>query len=58
MQSKLREKLSAWIESNDHWPIITTSIAKKWLIDGDGLQDRSITRDLSWEIPVEKNGKP
>ena len=58
MQSKLKEKLLAWIESNDHWPIITTSIAKKWLMDGDGLQDRSITRDLSWGIPVEKDGKP
>ncbi|MDC3087253.1 methionine--tRNA ligase [Paracoccaceae bacterium] len=58
MQSKLKEKLLTWIESNDHWPILTTSIAKKWLMDGDGLQDRSITRDLSWGIPVEKNGKP
>ncbi|MFL2796618.1 MAG: methionine--tRNA ligase [Paracoccaceae bacterium] len=58
MQSKLKEKLLTWIESNDHWPKITTSIAKKWLMDGDGLQDRSITRDLSWGIPVEKNGKP
>ncbi len=58
MQSKLKEKLLNWIESNDHWPKITTSIAKKWLMDGDGLQDRSITRDLSWGIPVEKNGKP
>ena len=58
MQSKLKEKLLTWIESNNHWPIITTSIAKKWLLDGDGLQDRSITRDLSWGIPVEKDGKP
>ena len=58
MQSELKEKLLTWIESNDHWPKITTSIAKKWLMDGDGLQDRSITRDLSWGIPVEKNGKP
>ena len=58
MQSKLKEKLLAWIETNDHWPIITTSIAKKWLMDGNGLQDRSITRDLSWGIPVEKDGKP
>ena len=58
MQSKLKEKLWAWVESNKHWPILTTSIAKKWLMDGDGLQDRSITRDLSWGIPVEKDGKP
>ena len=37
---------------------MTTSIAKKWLTDGDGLQDRSITRDLKWGIPVEKDGRP
>ena len=58
MQSKLKDKLLAWIESNQDWPILTTSIAKKWLMDGDGLQDRSITRDLKWGIPVEKDGKP
>ena len=33
---------------------LTTSIAKKWLDDGDGLQDRGITRDLDWGIPVKK----
>ncbi|MFT7253937.1 MAG: methionyl-tRNA synthetase [Paracoccaceae bacterium] len=54
-QSKLREDLSAWIDSKSDWPILTTSIAKKWLNDGDGLQDRGITRDLDWGIPV-KNG--
>ncbi len=58
MQSKLRDRLLAWIESNKNWPILTTSIAKKWLMDGEGLQDRSITRDLDWGIPVEKDGKP
>ena len=34
--------------------MLTTSIAKKWLNDGDGLQDRGITRDLDWGIPVRK----
>ncbi len=58
MQSKLKEELLAWIESNENWPILTTSIAKKWLVDGEGLQDRSITRDLKWGIPVEKQGRP
>ena len=58
MQSKLKDKLLEWVSSNDHWPIITTSIAKKWLKDGEGLQDRSITRDLKWGIPVEKDGNP
>ena len=54
-QSELKGKLADWIESKTDWPILTTSIAKKWLNDGDGLQDRGITRDLDWGIPV-KNG--
>lgn len=55
-QSKMKDQLNEWIESKKDWPILTTSIAKKWLNDGDGLQDRGITRDLSWGVPV-KNGK-
>ena len=54
-QSELKGKLADWIDSKGDWPILTTSIAKKWLNDGDGLQDRGITRDLDWGIPV-KNG--
>jgi methionyl-tRNA synthetase len=53
-QSKLRDRLRDWINSKTDWPILTTSIAKKWLDDGDGLQDRGITRDLDWGIPVKK----
>ena len=54
-QSQLKDDLADWIASKTDWPILTTSIAKKWLTDGDGLQDRGITRDLDWGIPV-KNG--
>ncbi|MEO1275214.1 MAG: methionine--tRNA ligase, partial [Pseudomonadota bacterium] len=53
-QSAMRERLREWIDSKADWPILTTSIAKKWLDDGDGLQDRSITRDLDWGIPVKR----
>jgi methionyl-tRNA synthetase len=53
-QSLMRGKLSAWIDAQTDWPILTTSIAKKWLNDGEGLQDRSITRDLDWGIPVKR----
>ena len=55
-QSELKDDLAAWIDSKKDWPILTTSIAKKWLNDGDGLQDRGITRDLDWGIPVMKGG--
>ena len=53
-QSLLRDKLQAWIDGKTDWPVLTTSIANKWLNDGDGLQDRGITRDLDWGIPVKK----
>ena len=53
-QSALRDDLDAWISSKKDWPILTTSIARKWLHDGDGLRDRGITRDLDWGIPVRR----
>ncbi len=53
-QSHMRDKLDGWIDSKTDWPVLTTSIAKKWLHDGDGLQDRGITRDLDWGIPVKR----
>ncbi len=51
-QSKLRDTLDKWISSKTDWPVLTTSIAKKWLHDGDGLRDRGITRDLDWGVSV------
>ncbi len=57
-QSALRDELDSWIDSKKDWPILTTSIAKKWLHDGDGLRDRGITRDLDWGIPVMKGDQP
>jgi len=56
-QSAMRDELNAWIDSKTDWPVLTTSIAKKWLNDGDGLQDRGITRDLDWGIPVRKGDR-
>lgn len=53
-QSLLKDELDQWIDSKEDWPVLTTSIAKKWLHDGDGLRDRGITRDLDWGIPVRK----
>ncbi|MGR3661311.1 MAG: methionine--tRNA ligase [Paracoccaceae bacterium] len=53
-QSALKDDLDKWIDSKADWPILTTSIAKKWLHDGDGLRDRGITRDLKWGVPVKR----
>jgi methionyl-tRNA synthetase len=57
-QSLLRDEIRAWIETKADWPVLSTSIALKWLDDGDGLQDRSITRDLDWGIPVRRGNAP
>ncbi len=57
-QSLMRERLREWIDRQEGWPILTTSIARKWLDDGEGLQDRGITRDLDWGIPVKRGDAP
>jgi methionyl-tRNA synthetase len=51
LQSQLSDRLRAWIDTKDDWPQLTRSIAYKWL--DEGLQDRGITRDLDWGIPVD-----
>lgn len=53
-QSALKDEIAAWIDAKTDWPILTTSIARKWLNDGDGLRDRGITRDLDWGVPVKR----
>lgn len=54
LQSQLAGELRAWIDSKDDWPVLVTSIARKWL--DEGLGDRGITRDLQWGVPVERPG--
>ena len=50
-QSGFADRLRAWIDTKKNdWPPLVTSIAYKWL--DEGLQDRGITRDLQWGIPV------
>ncbi|MEL6360197.1 MAG: methionine--tRNA ligase [Pseudomonadota bacterium] len=56
LQSKLQERIADWVDGKDEWPALTRSIAKKWL--KEGLQDRSITRDLYWGVKVHRDGAP
>ncbi|HSV04843.1 MAG TPA: methionine--tRNA ligase, partial [Phenylobacterium sp.] len=50
-QSLFAPKLREWIDGKKReWPNLVTSIAYKWL--DEGLQDRGVTRDLSWGVPV------
>src|SRR5664279_2473728 len=51
LQSVLSERIRAWVDTKTDWPQLTRSIAYKWL--DEGLQDRGITRDLTWGVPVD-----
>lgn len=53
-QSLLAPDVRQWVESKTDWPKLTRSIAMKWL--DEGLEDRSITRDLYWGVPVNRPG--
>ncbi|NOX94204.1 MAG: methionine--tRNA ligase [Alphaproteobacteria bacterium] len=55
LQSKMQDRITQWVESKQDWPLLTKSIAKKWL--KEGLRDRAITRDLKWGIPVAYQGE-
>ena len=55
LQSKMQARVEAWLGERD-FPSLTRSIALKWM--KEGLQDRSITRDLYWGIKVLKDGAP
>ncbi|HET7409048.1 MAG TPA: methionine--tRNA ligase, partial [Paracoccaceae bacterium] len=57
-QSAMRDRLRTWIDSKTDWPILSSSIARKWLDEGEGLQDRGITRDLDWGIQVRRGTEP
>jgi len=52
--SALEGRLRDWLATRRDWPPLVHSIARKWL--DEGLQDRCITRDLAWGVPVPKPG--
>lgn len=56
LQTKMQDKIRAWVDSHADWPPLARSIAYKHL--DEGLIDRGITRDLAWGIPVAKDGVP
>jgi methionyl-tRNA synthetase len=53
-QAALADEVRVWLDTKSNWPVLTTSIAYKWL--DEGLRDRNITRDLEWGVPVDKPG--
>ncbi|MFB7541332.1 methionine--tRNA ligase [Streptomyces zaomyceticus] len=57
LQSKLQPEVEEWIAGvSAEWPHLSTSIARKWLTEG--LNDRAITRDLDWGVPVPADTWP
>jgi len=53
--SELAPKLEKWIAKEcTNWPANARNFALGWL--KEGLEDRAITRDLSWGIPVPAEG--
>ncbi len=53
--SLLEDRIRAWLaEREADWERLPLSIARAWL--DAGLQDRAVTRDLSWGIPVPLPG--
>ncbi len=56
--SQFQDRLSKWIESKKGWKDTVLTFVQGWL--REGLEDRPITRDLSWGVPVplaEAKGK-
>lgn len=49
-QSTLVPELEKWIQQHPDWPDVVKQIAMGWL--KQGIQDRCITRDLYWGVPV------
>ncbi|MGQ5651895.1 methionine--tRNA ligase [Streptomyces sp. EKR5.2] len=57
LQSTLAGEVEAWVDERaDDWPVLASSIARKWLTEG--LHDRAITRDLDWGVPVPADTWP
>jgi methionyl-tRNA synthetase len=50
----LQPALADWVERQTHWRPNVRGVARAWL--AEGLQPRSITRDLSWGVPVPLAG--
>ncbi|KPJ73045.1 methionyl-tRNA synthetase [candidate division TA06 bacterium DG_78] len=48
--SAFQDKLNAWIEKKTDWKETVLTFVKGWL--KEGIEDRPITRDLSWGVPV------
>ncbi len=54
--NKLQPKIEQYLAQHTDWKTNVYGQCKSWLESGDGLQPRSMTRDLDWGIPVPVEG--
>jgi len=54
--NKLQPKIEQYLAQHTNWKTNVYGQCKSWLESGDGLQPRSMTRDLDWGIPVPVAG--
>lgn len=54
LQSKVAGEVKEWLSKKKNWPHGVIAIGNKWI--DEGIQDRCITRDLEWGVPVPKKG--
>ncbi|WP_456326647.1 methionine--tRNA ligase [Palaeococcus sp. (in: euryarchaeotes)] len=47
---EFQARLKEWIEKNEHWKSNVRNTVLGWI--NEGLEERAITRDLNWGIPV------
>jgi len=52
--SEFSQKLKEWISEQEHWPDNARNFSLGWI--SEGLEDRAITRDLDWGVPVPVEG--
>lgn len=53
---KFQPRIKQYLEQHKDWKVNVYGQCKSWLESGDGLQPRSMTRDMDWGIPVPIEG--
>lgn len=51
---KFQDKLSEFLDSRSHWKANVLNYCRGWL--EEGLEERAVTRDLDWGVPVPLDG--
>jgi len=52
--SAFRQELLDWLEDKDFWRGNVITFTRNWI--REGLEDRAVTRDLEWGVPVPLEG--